>query len=147
MKVVQKPMDQEERETRKTSDGRSANTSVFAHLPTLRREVLVRAAVRRSNTLGGRMGQKQTLAPMIVSGSCDRQVWRIIKMKPPTDQTAKSETEGLLYSSKTLALDGRGKGKLRLVLRQGGPRRRFLQTVILRGAVSDSTAQHTLGTY
>lgn len=91
--VVQKPMDQGERETRRISDSRSANTSVFAHLPTLRREVLVRAAVRRSS---GRMGQKQTLAPMIAFGSCDRQVWRIIKVKLPTDQSAKSETEGFV---------------------------------------------------
>ena len=47
------------------------------------------------------MGQKQTLAPMIDSGSCDRQSWRIIKMKLPTGQTAaKSETKGLvLYHS------------------------------------------------
>lgn len=54
----------------------------------------MRAAVRRSSTLGCRMGQKQTLAPIIDSGSCDRQIWRIIKMKPPTDETAKSETKG-----------------------------------------------------
>ena len=40
------------------------------------------------STVGGRMGQKQTLAPMIDSGSCDRQSWRIIKMKLPTGQTA-----------------------------------------------------------
>ena len=104
--VVQKTMDQEERENSRISDGRSANTSSFAHLPTLRRDVLVRAAVRRSSTLGSRMGQKQTLAPMIDSGSCDRQIWRIIKMKPPTDQSAKSETKGLMYyCSNRLALD------------------------------------------
>lgn len=95
--VVQNARDQEEREKSRISDGRSANTSAFAHLPTLRRDVLVRAAVRRSSTLGSRMGQKQTLAPIIDSGSCDRQVWRIIKMKLTTDQTAKSETKGLLY--------------------------------------------------
>ncbi len=74
--------------------------------PTLRRDILVRAAVRRSSTLGSRMGQKQTLAPIIDSGSCDRQIWRIIKMKPPTDQSAKSETKGLVYyCSNMLALD------------------------------------------
>ena len=56
----------------------------------------MRAAVRRRSTLGSRMGQKQTLAPIIDSGSCDRQIWRIIRMKPPTDETAKSETGGLV---------------------------------------------------
>ena len=51
------------------------------------------------STLGGRMGQKQTLAPMIDSGSCDRQSWRIIKMKLATGQTAaKSETKGFVLS-------------------------------------------------
>ena len=96
--VAQKTRDHEEREKSRISDGRSAKTSAFAHLPTLRRDVLVRAAVRRSSTLGSRMGQKQTLAPITDSGSCDRQIWRIIKMKLPTDQTAKSETKGLCCS-------------------------------------------------
>ena len=61
----------------------------------------MRAAVRRRQHGGGRMGQKQTLAPMIDSGSCDRQSWRIIKMKLATGETAaKSETKGfVLYYS------------------------------------------------
>lgn len=53
------------------------------------------------SAVGGRMGQKQTLAPMIDSGSCDRQSWRIMKMKLATGETAaKSKTKGfVLYSS------------------------------------------------
>lgn len=60
------------------------------------------------------MGQKQTLAPMIDSGSCDRQSWRIIKMKLPTGQTAaKSETKGLVllyyFGRQHVGLCGRGR--------------------------------------
>ena len=93
------------------------------------------------------MGQKQTLAPMIDSGSCDRQSWRIVKMKLATGQTAaKSETKGfVLYYSGRQHVGLCGKGELCLVvLRQRPPRRRFLETVILRGPVSDSTAQPPL---
>ena len=51
--------------------------------------------------------------PLLTLGSCDRQIWRIIKMKPPTDETAKSETEALLYyCSNTLVPVWKGKGKL-----------------------------------
>ena len=81
--VVQKARYQEGREKSRISDGRSANTSAFAHLPTLRRDVLVRAAVRRSSTLGSRMGQKQTLAPMIDSG-----VMRSANLAHYQDETA-----------------------------------------------------------
>ena len=77
------------------------------------------------STVGGRMGQKQTLAPMIDSGSCDRQSWRIIKMKLPTGQTALPRSLRrrvlccIILVDKDVGLCGRGRIVLGgLVLRQ-----------------------------